>query len=293
MEQIKCKECELEFKNLDSLRRHRSQKHDINAEQTYIDYVLNGIPPTCKCGCGEIPKYLGINAGYRNYIRGHAARVNNNWGHNKEAIKKSHETQKKMFESGDLTIWNKGLTIKDPRVKDNIDKIMSNPQRGKNISKKLSGVPKSEDHKEAISKAAIKRWSDPKERKKQSIITIDRLIKNNHRNPKSKLESKFETILDLLNVNYIYQYRLSSGMFDFHIKDKNILIEVDGDFHHCNPNSKHHTPIYPIQIKTVKNDVRKNKIAEDNNIKLLRFWETDINNNPEGVIKELKEELEL
>jgi len=80
-------------------------------------------------------------------------------------------------------------------------------------------------------------------------------------------------------------------MFDYYIEDSNILVEVDGDFHHCNPNSKHHTPIYPIQIKTVSNDIRKNKIANDNNIKLLRFWESDINNSPEDIIKRLKNEL--
>lgn len=92
---VKCKICESEFESIDSLRRHNSQKHNINAEQTYIDYVLGGIKPTCKCGCGEKPKYLGMDSGYRDYIRGHAARINNNWGHNPEAIKKSHETQKK------------------------------------------------------------------------------------------------------------------------------------------------------------------------------------------------------
>ena len=108
---VSCKECNREFESLDSLRRHRTQKHGVNAEQTYIDYILNGIKPTCKCGCGEKPKYLGIDAGYRDYIRGHAARVNNNWGHNPDAIKKSHETQKKMHDSGELNVWNKGLTI--------------------------------------------------------------------------------------------------------------------------------------------------------------------------------------
>ena len=49
---IICKECDREFESLDSLRRHRSQKHSINAEQTYIDYVLDGVEPKCKCGCG-------------------------------------------------------------------------------------------------------------------------------------------------------------------------------------------------------------------------------------------------
>jgi len=168
MENIKCKECDKVFKSLDSVRRHRSQKHDISAEQTYIEYVLGGIKPTCKCGCGSETKYLGIKSGYRDYIRGHASRVNNNWGHNPEAIRKSHETQKKMYDSGELTIWNRGLDVTDPRVKDNIDKMLANPDRGKNTSKGLSGVEKSDDHKHKLSETAKIRWSDPKEREKQS-----------------------------------------------------------------------------------------------------------------------------
>ena len=70
-----------------------------------------------------------------------------------------------------------------------------------------------------------------------------------------------------------------------------VLIEVDGDFHHCNPNSKHRIPIYPIQLKTIGNDIRKNILAKDKGFKLLRFWETDINNNPEYIVKLLKKEL--
>ena len=137
---VTCKECNKEFETLDSLRRHRIQKHSINAEQTYIDYVLNGIEPKCKCGCGEKPKYLGIDAGYREYKLGHAARVSNNWGHNQIAIKKSHETQKRMHNEGTLKVWNDGLTMADERVRLNVEKVLSNPERGKNISKALIGM---------------------------------------------------------------------------------------------------------------------------------------------------------
>ncbi len=286
-----CKECNREFESLDSLRRHSSQKHKINAEQIYIMYQLSGMTPTCKCGCGEPTKFLSIEKGFVDYKLGHAARINNNWGHNPDAIRKSHETQAKMYKSGELIIWNKGLTIEDPRVKDNVDKVMANPNRGNNISKSLTGVLKSDEHKEKLKQSQIKSWSNPIKREKQSIKTIDRLIKNNYRNKKSKLESKFELILNLLGVEFIYQYRVESGMFDFFIENKNILIEVDGDFHHSNPNSKHYNLNYPIQIKTMNNDIRKNKIAEDNNIKLLRFWEFDINNKPEEVIIRLRAEL--
>jgi very-short-patch-repair endonuclease len=274
------------------LRRHRTQKHGVNAEQTYVDYILNGIKPTCKCGCGEKPKYLGIDAGYRDYIRGHAARVNNNWGHNPDAIKKSHETQKKMHDSGELNVWNKGLTIDDKRVRNNIDKVMANPNRSKNISKKLIGVAKSEKHKENIKIGADKRWESNEEREKQSQRLITRLIRNNYRNKKTKLEINFQNILEsigyLENIDFKYQHQVSSAIFDFVFINKNILIEIDGDFHHCNPNTKHAIPIYPIQIKTVGNDIRKNKIADINGYQLLRFWETDINNNPNTVIETLK-----
>ena len=292
-----CKECNREFETLDSLRRHNVQKHKITAEQTYITYVLDGITPTCKCGCGDKTNFLGIDAGFREYKLGHAARVKNNWGHNPNAIKKSHNTQREMYSNGDLVIWNKGLTIDDIRVKDNITKVMANTERGNNISKKLTGKSKSNEHKKNLSKTAIIRWSNQDERDKQSEKLIKRLIKNNYRNKKTKLESTFENILNslslVIDIDYTYQHQISSAIFDFLIINKNVIIEVDGDFHHCNPNSTHKIPIYPIQIKTVGNDIRKNRIAEDNNIKLLRFWEMDINNNPEQVVLRLKQELGL
>ncbi len=288
---VSCKECNKDFETLDSLRRHRTQKHSINAEQTYIDYVLNGIEPKCKCGCGEKPKYLGIDTGYREYKHGHAARVSNNWGHNQTAIKNSHETQKRMHDEGTLKVWNDGLTMADERVRLNLEKVLSNPERGKNISKALINIPKSDEHKVNIKLSSIARWDNPDEREKQSERLIARLIKNNYRNKKTKLESKIELILESLNIDFKYQHQVSSAIFDYLIIDTNIIIEVDGDFHHCNPNSIHKIPKYPIQIKTVGNDIRKNLIAEENSFKLIRIWETDINTKPEEVIIRLKKEL--
>lgn len=287
MESFKCKECDKSFEILDSLRRHRSRVHKIKSEQTYIDFVLNSINPSCKCGCGERPTFLGIEAGFRDYKLGHAARVSNNWGHNKEAQIKSKETQKKMFENGELSIWNKGLTIEDERVRKNIEGIMSNPQRGKNISKALKGIPKTPEAIEHIRTASKKRWESTEEREKQSYLVIKRLIKNNYRNKKTKLEETFEDLLNTLNIENKYQHQVGTAIFDFYLIKHNILIEVDGDFHHCNPNTKHCIPSYPIQFKTVLNDKRKNKLAKEKGYTLLRFWEDDIKNRPEKIISEL------
>jgi very-short-patch-repair endonuclease len=294
---INCKECEREFETLDSLRRHRVQKHKISAEQTYIDYTFSGVQPVCKCGCGEKVNFLSIEKGFVDYILGHASRVSNNWGHNKSALDKSHSTQKKMHDEGTLKVWNDGLTINDPRVRANIDAVMANPNRGDNISKALSDVPKSEEHKLKIKENAIIRWANPDEREKQSHKGMQYIIKNGF-TVKSKLEDKFIDLLEKYlglteHEHYHRQHyvRDIKGLFDFKISGKKILIEVDGDFWHCNPNTKFSEPVYEAQKGNLRQDKIKEQWCVNNGYKLLRFWELDINNKPEEVINELKKEL--
>ena len=69
---------------------------------------------------------------------------------------------------------------------------------------------------------------------------------------------------------------------------KKIMIEVDGDYYHCNPNTIHKIPKYPMQKKNIINDKRKNTWCKNHNIELLRYWEKDINERPEWVISDLK-----
>lgn len=199
-----------------------------------------------------------------------------------------------MYESGELTIWNKGLTIEDPRVKDNIVKTMSNPERGKNISKKLKGVLKTDEHKAKLSESQKKSWDNIEKRNKQRDSRM-RYIIETEMVPKSKLEDKFEEILInsfgfKLNVDYYRQFyvRDIKALFDFKISGKNILIEIDGDYWHCNPNTKFKEPIYEAQKNNLQKDEIKNKWCSDNNFILIRIWESDINNNLENVIERLK-----
>jgi len=286
-----CKICNQELKNAQSLSAHCRTKHKMTSEAVYIEYFLNDIPPTCACGCGEKPNYLGIYKGFVKYIQGHSSRVHNNWGHNLEANKKSHETQKKMYESGKLVVWNKGLTVDtDERVK----------KYGITISK----YKKTEDHKRKIIETQRKNWienygelvlktskkskeywslQENRDLKRASQISYlkERLSTN-----KSKLEQQFEDIMKEVGVQFLNQFPLDGYLFDFYIPKHNILIEVDGDWFHCNPDV-HPKPIYETQKVTLQNDERKNKIVKDNNITLLRFWEKDINNNPETIKTEL------
>src|SRR5690606_2887028 len=110
----------------------------------------------------------------------------------------------------------------------------------------------------------------------------------------SKLEKTFENILTILEIKYekFYYAKSIKAFYDFYLPDYNILIEVDGDFWHCNP-LKYSEPKFPSQVKNLERDKQKNEWASQNNIKLLRFWENDINNNITKVKQVLKENLSL
>ena len=290
--QYTCEICEKSFESLWGLSSHNVRKHSMKSEETYIKEVLNNIPPTCKCGCGESPSFKGIRVGFVDYILGHASRVNNNWGHNPEVVKKSHETQKRMYKSGELTIWNKGLTIEDPRVLDNVTKMLANPDRGKKISKALTGKKRPKEVMEKFQAGSDKYWSNPINRDKKRV-DMSNFIKSYQKDHKSQLEVKFENILTLLGVNYIEQYQICSFNFDYYLLDYDTVIEIDGDFWHCNPIKYPNGPIYDSQRTTIKNDLKKNLICENTKgLKLLRFWETDINERPEWVITQLKQHIQ-
>lgn len=265
-----CKICYKEFETLFGLSKHISQKHNMCAEETYIEHVLNGVIPKCKCGCGNSTNFLSIKKGFTEFIRGHSSKINNNWGHNKKALDKSHNTQKQMYESGELEIWNKGLNKdNDNRIKNYGEKISLNFERGDKISKSLSGKEKSEEHKKNLSIVAKKRWEDPKEREKQRYNRLNYFRSSLSKN-RSKLEIFFETLLDNMDIEFESPYNLNGFLYDFYIKKHNILIEVDGDWYHFNQ-EKYSLPLSPIQENTLNNDKKKNKIAKDNNIKLIRF----------------------
>jgi hypothetical protein len=99
-----------ETPKLDSLRIHCQKRHDLPTRQLYsMLFLPEGKEPTCACGCGEPTKFLTLQKGFSEYVLGHAARVNNNWGHNKEALQKS--LQKRRDEGlWSRDPWNRGKT---------------------------------------------------------------------------------------------------------------------------------------------------------------------------------------
>jgi endogenous inhibitor of DNA gyrase (YacG/DUF329 family) len=97
----------------------------------------------------------------------------------------------------------------------------------------------------------------------------------------TKIEKIVENILINKKIDFIKQYRVYYNekkhkykIFDFFVLEKNILIEVDGDYWHGNPRF-FKTP-NEMQKNAIKNDIFKNKLARKKKYKLLRYWENEI-----------------
>ena len=281
------------------------KKHNISIEQTILQMSYNGIRPTCKCGCGGEVQIKPGTLLFKDYQKGHYTRIHNPTRDNPEIAQRAFAKAKQMWveglKNGTNKIWNDGLTKDtDERVKKygakrkgkTIDEIMKDPEKVKELRKTLSdnmkkravSDPNFNDHMKIY-------WKDENNRKEQSKRKVDWLTTNQNEIKKSATEDILEFHLIKNNIQYEKQFRIANKLFDFKILNTNIIIEVDGDFWHCNPEKYPEGPTYATQKKTVANDIIKNKLIEINDYKLLRFWQSTIDNQIDLVIKNILKEI--
>jgi hypothetical protein len=95
-------------------------------EQYYIDHVLSGVRPTCKCGCGTPTKFYGWKNGFPTpFLRGHNALEQGNFT-NPDKIKELVKKRAEGYTSGRLTIWNKNKKMSpiDSSVQEHLSPII-------------------------------------------------------------------------------------------------------------------------------------------------------------------------
>jgi len=273
---LKCQLCDYTTDSQSKLSKHTGFHHKLKFPDYLIKIKYEGIHPLCGCGCGEKMRYEATIADFSKFKHGHASRQKGFWNpQDPKRIAAIIKTRKEKFASGEYDY-----------IKESIKKARKDPGLGKKISEGAKGVakPKPEGF-------GIGRIQSEKTRKKMSDTAIQNIIKTG-KVKRSKLEYKFEAILELLEIKYIHSYYIKSigKIFDFYLPDYNVLIEVDGDFWHCNP-IKFDKPQCKTQELNSINDKFKNEWALQNNFKLLRFWENDINNNITLIKKLLLENL--
>lgn len=99
----------------------------------------------------------------------------------------------------------------------------------------------------------------------------------------SKLESRFQEVLNSLNIKYQNQFFVNRKSYDFKILDTMILIEIQGDFWHANPKIYESNDIINHPGKKIKaneiwiKDHKKKENANKYGYKVIYFWEDEMN----------------
>jgi very-short-patch-repair endonuclease len=137
----------------------------------------------------------------------------------------------------------------------------------------------------------------PIKNKKNGDISPKKIVKKEKKRPQygtSKLEEDFaHNFLDKLGVKYVYQFEAKDikRFFDFYLPDENLILEIDGDFWHGNPEKYDKDELRGHQKRAQRVDEHKTKWALLHGMPILRFWESDIRKNPKKVMEILKEEV--
>lgn len=115
--------------------------------------------------------------------------------------------------------------------------------------------------------------------KEESRIRGAKLLSNRSITTNTKPQIKINRLLESLNITYQNEYDCKYYSIDNYLPQQNLMIEVMGDFWHCNP----------IKYTQVKQEIQKKRIPKDKakhtyimnkyKIEILYLWEYDINNN--------------
>ena len=106
-------------------------------------------------------------------------------------------------------------------------------------------------------------------------------ILSNQKNPSinSTPQLKLNKLLNILHIDFINEYPCEYYSIDNYLPKYNLMIEVMGDFWHCNP-QKYKEIKQNIQMQRIPKDKAKHSyIKNQYNIEILYLWENDIINN--------------
>lgn len=120
-------------------------------------------------------------------------------------------------------------------------------------------------------------------RKKHGIVKVGNEVKG-----KTYIEQIVAEYLDNLNVVYDFNKTLGNYRPDFKISGKKMIIEVQGDYWHCNPKLYSDGPKDEIQIRHVVQDYYKRCYFESRGYEIIYIWEHDIENDIENVKEKIK-----
>ena len=110
---------------------------------------------------------------------------------------------------------------------------------------------------------------------------LDNLKNQKYSSINSKPQRIVDDILNKNNINFTREYQTKYYSIDNYLDDYNLMIEVMGDFWHCNPVIYDHNNIkYDIHKDAIRKDKAKHTyILNKYGINILYLWESDLCKN--------------
>lgn len=131
----------------------------------------------------------------------------------------------------------------------------------------------------------------PSVKQKQRAMAIERMRKNKYK--MTKPERLMKSILTELSIQNHYNFILDKlYQYDFRIINTNIIIEVQGDYWHCNPKIYKNGPVSERQKFKIQRDLEKRKYAEERGYIILYVWEDELKNDIELVKEKVMYEIQ-
>lgn len=282
-----CKYCGKEM-GVKQLGRHlwkiHSQKYEDYVKDNIGEFILHGWQPCVICG--TVSKKKTCN---RECFKQHCSNLKRGiiFGPmSDETKRKLSDDRKQKYANG----WAPRIGKIHSRESKQKMSITQTIRLSDSTNHSFYGKHHTDETKEKISQTRIDRGvakgeNNPMYGKTHTPEAIEKIFSHRKMN---KLEKIVADELDKATIPYHFQYFINEDgickSFDFKIKNKPIIVEVDGDFWHGNPNTKYHH----INInKTIDNDKLKEKLALKKGIKVIRLWESDIKKDPSIVIKSI------
>lgn len=117
-------------------------------------------------------------------------------------------------------------------------------------------------------------WKDISRKRAVNILS------NNIPTTNTKPQLIINELLDNLKINYRNEENFVYYSVDNFLYEYGLIIEVMGDFWHCNPQKYSYDTMRDIQKKRIPKDKAKHTyILNNHSVEILYLWETDIYNN--------------
>ncbi len=108
----------------------------------------------------------------------------------------------------------------------------------------------------------------------------------------NNIEKIVQLKLKELGIKMKYSVILGFKQYDFGSKKYRILLEVNGDYWHGNPNKYSFEKLNDIQKSNIKKDALKSEFAEKHGLKLFTIWEADILSGNFTVLEKIKKDID-